>query len=326
MGLWQVLFGETTAENTVSNVISTTSSIVAETTQTCHQSLDIAQIVNLNHCSLKDVHINMYGKGVVNMACVQTAVHDLSSDIDVQNVLSQIAQATAQGLGLAASQSKNVLSNTVNLANTIFSTIDQSINSSAAIAQVVGCDDSSLDGVYIDMSADVGVDGSGVQNAQTVIAARTALTNTVDQYAKAESKDIFALLANMGTMTMMAIAFVAAATIAAFAFMGSTATKSAFTLIQSPMFWGGLLVAGCAINAMMYAKNMWFYSEASVPLRDGSVDPDATKQNKTLFWISEATMAAGIVIVGGLTFMMYRSQAKKPGTMGQSLMAMSTGK
>jgi hypothetical protein len=315
MGLMQWLFGETKAENHVNNVISVTNSIVASTVQRCINQTDISQVINVSSgCQLVNSRINMSAKTISNMKCVQTAIHDLSSDVGVQNQIAQVAQALAQGLGLTAAQSKNVVSSTINLSNAIFSQIEQAVTQSSSIAQVVNCSSGTINGTYIDMAAEIGVDGSGVQSASTVVQAKTDLRNLVSQYAKAESKDIFALLANMGSMAIIAVAVVAAIVGSVFILSGGMAIKGIGGAVASPALWAGLCIVWLVVDGLLYSKEIWPYSK-NVPTVDGKLDPKITKRNRTVFMATELPVALLAVGVGAwFIYSMYSARKKGLGS------------
>lgn len=299
----QWLFGETKAENHVNNVISVTSSIVATTVQRCINQTDVSQVINVGSgCQIVNSRINMSAKTVTNMKCVQSAIHDLSSDVNVQNQIAQMAQALAQGLGLTAAQSKNVVKSTINLSNTIFSQIEQAMTQSTSVAQVVNCSSGTISGTYIDMAAEIGVDGSGVQTASAVVQAKTDLKNLVSQYAKAESKDIFALLANMGSIAIIAVAVVAAVVGSVFILSGGMVIKGVSGAIASPALWAGLCIVWLVVDGLLYTKEIWPYAK-NVPTVDGKLDPKITKRNRTLFVATELPVA--LLTVGVAAWFVY---------------------
>ena len=309
MGFWQLLFGETKAENHVSNVISVTSKVVASTVQKCTGIVDVSQVLSFGSgCTINNAIFIQRGKAVGSVSCLQTAIQDLSSDASLQTQVAQTAQAMSQGLGLSAAQTQNVIDQSLNLSNTIISEIAQTIATSGSVAQVVNCTNASLNNVYIDMGAEIGIDGSGVQNAETVVSAKTSLMNTVNQYSKAESKDIFALLANIGTIAVIALAVVASILGGAFLLTGGTLAKSTTSLLASPALWCGVCLVWLVVDGLLWSKDIWPYKK-NVPVADGSVDKTVENDNtKTLLITGLPVVIVGLGIAAYMGYKLYSAR------------------
>lgn len=303
MGIWQLLFGQTTAETHITNVVNITTQVVTQTLQSCVNQQHVMQLVNLGPgCHIDGSFIMEHAESIGDLDCIQRAKQDVDVETETELQIAQSAQALAQGLGLSTSQTKTVVDQSVTLSSTIISQISQQLDQTGTIVQSFGCYDAELNRSFVDFDAFIKLGGAGIQDADQVVKARTQLTQTIDQYAKATGKDFFAYLGQIGIIGIVAVAIIAGA----FLLGIGGAAKGATTMLGSPGLWLGLCAGWGVIDGLLYSKGIWPYKDVT-PLDDGSPDEATAAANRSTLLMTLSPV--GIIGIGVLIWAVMRSKS-----------------
>lgn len=194
--------GQTQAKNEVKSAISAMSSVVNDVVQKCSPTVAISQVINAvqEGCDTSTIdisNIDFSSFGQINVSCAQTAASSASVQTDIQQKASQMAEAVSQSLNLnpGSTSAQNIMRLSMNVATSITNSTSQIIASAVSSAQQIdlrqnGKSVCSIKLAYINMNAIAKSVADAVQNSTQVANATTALTQVIDQSAKAKQSSM----------------------------------------------------------------------------------------------------------------------------------------
>lgn len=281
----------------VSNIVANvTSNYISSVTTRCEDQTSVMNVVNLDGCQLNGAHIDLNASGTVKASCTATVSVNSTALSDLTNQVAQVAQATAQGFGLAPAKAGNVVDLCLGTTQNVFSYITAQSDNTDVVGNYVNCTNSSINGKWINMNAVLGKNNSSVFKISQVASLTNQLNSTVDQASKATSKDFFGQMADMGSTVMICMTVLGSVGMLGFFYLGGKTVGNASSIITglltSPVFIGGIFLAGALVNAYLYARNSKPYTK-EVPPQGKTTDDATIAKNRKGFIISELAMAAG---------------------------------
>lgn len=184
--------GSTSSENYVNEVLNDTLDILNQTTQDCSTSFSQDQQINLtniHNCSFGEV--DMTQASTIDTVCVQTAVTEDAVTDDITATTSQDAEATSTFYNMSQTDSNNVMTQSINLSNTITNLYTQTCMANLSQNQelnVGGCYDSPDTFPIVNMNQSMDYLANCVQSSASYATVATSITDTIDQYAKSVTK------------------------------------------------------------------------------------------------------------------------------------------
>jgi len=196
--------GSASSKTEVDTAISSFLDVANNTAQSCSATTNASNLVNIgNIIAAGDIDIGPIGQknvAVVSTSCLQKASTDTTVDNQFKQTASQQATAISDFLSLSSTKSEDINRYTLNLAESIKNSYLQTCSTTAANTNAVNIGVTPQGGSAPIISGGsvviAGIDQQNIiqaltncaQNTQTVIDARTALEQAIDQQATSQSR------------------------------------------------------------------------------------------------------------------------------------------